>query len=93
MRTSILLWDTSQADLVARALSARANLRARRAQNCQAWQNQQQRLTFNEEHDHKWYYEGQAAVFLHQNGKSDYVAQADWVAAQVSVYDYIYSCI
>lgn len=36
-----------------------------------------QRLTFDEEHDHKWYYEGQAAVFLHQNGKSDYVAQAD----------------
>ena len=37
-------------------------------------------LTFKHEHNHKGDNESQAAVFLHQNGKSDYVAQADRVA-------------
>lgn len=39
-------------------------------------------LTFEHEHNHKGDNKSQAAVFLHQNGKSDYVSQADRVAAE-----------
>lgn len=42
-------------------------------------------LTFENEHDHEWDNKSEATVFLHQNGKSDYVAQADGVAASLDL--------